>query len=116
MHLLAGCASSARQSPYHGFIGEDLAGWQQWWNSNQNKTEPQFREDLLSARANELDALKRHNADLESDFAAFLDDEYQLTPPAQRGDKLFAYLTAPNAIMRAEGARIAARQGRGGER
>jgi HEAT repeat protein len=87
-------------------IGEDIAGWQQWWAANQNKTEPQFRDDLLTARANDFDALKRHNADVESKFATFVNDEYQLTPPAQRGEKLLAYLTAPNAIMRAEGARI----------
>jgi HEAT repeat protein len=92
-------------------LGRDVQAWQQWWNVNRGKSDPAFRNDLLTARAARLDALERRNNDLEQEFKNQIDSEYQHAVATERGakpqasaDLLQAYLVSSNPVMRAEGA------------
>ncbi len=92
-------------------LGRDVQAWQQWWNVNRAKSEPAFRNDLLTARAARLDALERRHNDLEEEFKNQIDSEYQHAVATERGakpqasaDLLQAYLVSSNPVMRAEGA------------
>jgi len=89
-------------------IGDDPQGWQRWWTA-QSTDPAQFRNDLLTAQSVQLSILKRHFNDLESSYSSSLYDTYHNIPAndaEQRKRKLLDYLTADDAVQRAEGARI----------
>jgi HEAT repeat protein len=87
-------------------IGVDQQAWQNWWAQNQAKPAAQFRNDLLTAHAIQLAAIKRQFLDTQADFAQMLDDWYHSLPLDKKQEKLQQYLTAAEPIKRAEGARI----------
>jgi HEAT repeat protein len=92
-------------------LGRDVQAWQQWWNDNRTKSDANFRNDLLTARAARLDALQRRHTDLEGEFKNLIDSEYQHAVATERGAKpqasadiLQSDLVSSNPVMRAEAA------------
>ena len=84
-------------------IGRDVQGWKRWWADYQDKSDPQFRDEILATKATQLAALKRRQSDLESDYCAMLDDVYHSAQtPEDRGKRLEQYLTSANPVVRAE--------------
>ena len=95
--------------------GNDPARWEAWWASNAQKPEPQFRADLLPARASRADRVERRLDSVAAALRTIVNEQYRATPAAARPDLLLKHLRADEPQLRAVGAGIVydeAREGR----
>ncbi len=82
----------------------DARRWDEWWASNSQKPEAQFREDLLTRRSAELDRNDAHARRLSAAMENELRQEYQLTPQSQREALLTRWMKSPEPEIRARAA------------
>lgn len=85
---------------------QDADRWQQWWQVNAQKTESQFRADLLPARAGRYDRIRYAQEQLGEELQSVLSGLYRAAPEQQRSDVLLMLLRSNDPNVRAVGARI----------
>jgi HEAT repeat protein len=86
--------------------GHDVQKWRQWWAENEERSDADFRQALLTNQASRFDQLLLRHRQLEDELASLLSDQYQLAPDAQKPDLLLRYLKSPEPAIRTTGARL----------
>lgn len=83
-----------------------LSDWSDWWRQNVDKSDLQFKADLVLSRANRYDTTRLQVEDLQREMIALLEDQYRKATADQRPELLSRFLRASQPAMRAAGARI----------
>jgi HEAT repeat protein len=86
--------------------GRDFPRWLQWWEANRNKSEVEFRTDILTAKSVRLELLEERYKLLGDELTDLLTAMYRDTPDAARPDRLMRYLKSAQPEIRLVGARI----------
>lgn len=89
-------------------FGQDSHRWTQWWEQNRNRPPEELRNEMLVRRSARLEMVRQLQDDTVQALAGALRQNYQLTSPAQRPQRLMALLRNPNADVRTVGASLAA--------
>lgn len=80
--------------------------WSAWWQQNADKSDLQFKADLVLSRANRYDAARLQVEELQREMITVLEDQYRKSAPDQRPELLSRFLRASQPAIRAAGARI----------
>ncbi len=89
--------------------------WSKWWKANQDKSDQQFKADLVQSRANRYDFSRQQLDELQTEIGRMLQEQYQKAVAAQRPEVLIRALRATQPAIRAAGARIAGSAAVGGD-
>jgi HEAT repeat protein len=87
-------------------FGQDPQQWAQWWAANANKSEADFRNDLLPPRSARYDQIRQRYNALTSELEGILKSQYQTAPAAQHPDIILRYLKSAEPEVRAVGGEI----------
>lgn len=86
--------------------GRDVQVWQQWWAANADKSDADFKNDLLYSRALRFDQLQIRFMQFRNEVRAQLKLLYQSAPEAQKPDLVVGYLKSPEPEIRMVGAQL----------
>jgi HEAT repeat protein len=86
--------------------GQDPSQWTAWWAINANKSEADFRNDLLPPRSAKYDQVRERYNDLTSELKEILKSQYQNAAATQRPDVLLGYLKSAQPEIRGVGVQI----------
>ncbi len=86
--------------------GADVERWSQWWQQNAQKSEEQFRADLLVARFAREDRRDRRHQGAAAALATFLREQYRTAGADARPELLVRYLRTEQPEVRAVAAGI----------
>ncbi len=81
-------------------FGNDPARWSAWWATQRNKSDAEFRNDLVPARSADLDQARQQLDDLTQRMRVLLERAYRAAPAAQKPEVLMGYLSDPNPEIR----------------
>lgn len=84
----------------------DLARWNAWWLSMQDRPDAEFRQTLLTSRAALADSYQTRYTALTEETATLLTEAYRLLPDSEKSQRLLRLLQSPQPALRAAGARI----------
>jgi HEAT repeat protein len=86
--------------------GQDPQRWATWWAGLANRTDGDFRNDVLPRRSAQYDLIHQRIAELTAGVRDTLIQQHRLADPAQRQAILMGYLNSPVPEIRATGAYI----------
>ena len=83
--------------------GQDPQQWAAWWAANVDKSEVEFRNDLLPPRSAKYDQIRQRYNSLTSELETILKAQYQGAPASQRPDVIMRDLKSTEPEVRAVG-------------
>jgi HEAT repeat protein len=86
--------------------GQDPQRWNTWWNGLANKTDADFRAEVLPRRSIQYDQLHQRHSELIAGLRDMLEQHQSTADPAQRPAILMGYLNSSFPEIRAVGANI----------
>lgn len=90
----------------HFELGHDPQLWQDWWGSNANKTDVQWREELQAYQASRYAQTRLQYDQLAGELRSILTRVYDNTPAAQQPALMLSYLRSTSPEIRSIGATI----------
>ncbi|WP_428937343.1 HEAT repeat domain-containing protein [Fontivita pretiosa] len=88
-------------------FGQDLDQWNQWWATQANRPEGEFRAEMLARRSARLEQFRRRYGDLSVELKRLLTEQYTTAANAsQRAEMLLRFMRSAEAEIRAIGAAI----------
>ncbi|MFT3789103.1 MAG: HEAT repeat domain-containing protein [Tepidisphaeraceae bacterium] len=96
--------SALKQFAPLGF--DSAAEWSQWWISEQDTPDAAFRDEILAARAAQLDQVRRDTIDVSDELDRRLKDQYDRADREEKANLLRSYLTNRRDAVRISGARL----------
>jgi HEAT repeat protein len=85
-------------------FGQDVGQWTKWWDANKQKSDADFRFDLVNRKAADGDRLAARYNELTAALRQTLTDVYGKTQQSNREELLIAWLRSPEPEIRAVGA------------
>lgn len=87
-------------------FGADTEPWRKWFTGQKDKSDADFRADILGARSVRFDASAQSLNELKGEMVRLLNDQYQSTPREGRADLLLRRLKSPSPMVRQVGAQV----------
>lgn len=85
-------------------VGRDRQQWDAWWATAEARSDGDFRNDLLNARATKADQTSRVARDLSTRLREALNEQFTATPREGRAALLVRHLNDENPVVRSLGA------------
>jgi HEAT repeat protein len=104
--VVAGAALDALQT-FAPIELDSPAEWSAWWRGEQDKSDAQFRDELLASRASRLDQIRRDTVDVESELSRRLAEQYNRATRDDRPQLLRGFLSSPRESVRLAGVQLA---------
>ncbi len=86
----------------------DVERWRQWWRENQDKSDTDWKLDVVMLRAARYDRVQDNYDTLAVQTQSLLDEIYQSTPASEQSDLLLRIMRSSAPAIRVKGPRLIA--------